>query len=317
MRAAGGVAALALVVAAATAGGLALGAGDEPATGGAVDEHTLHVHEPADVIGSPTRHTGPQGRVGQFVAKCEYSHSAPDDPIVHQGHPGRSHLHDFYGAETTDAFSSAEELVEDATTCDKPADKAAYWQPALYMDGEVVVPTEIRAYYRAAPGVDHTEVVPYPFGLELIAGDPTFTEASQMDEAAGWVCGSSSRMHTEPPNCPVTAPLHMLLTFPDCWDGEHLRSDDFRSHAAYSTDGECPESHPVNVPQLMMSVKYPVSGIGHEFSLASVNVHSAHGDFLNSWDPEGLEREVTQCINRDVLCDLVSNRQEDGPFFAS
>ena len=176
-------------------------------------------------------------------------------------------------------------------------------------------PLKIDAYYRPGVGVDPAEVVPFPFGMELIAGDPTHTEASQMDESAGWICGASPRMRTAPPDCPSTAPLHMLLTFPDCWDGRHVRSEDFRSHAAYSTDGSCPDKHPVHIPQLTMSINFGFSGPPDALRLASGNVHSAHGDFLNAWDPEGLEREVTNCINAEVICDLVSNRDEDGPFF--
>ncbi len=284
----------------------------------AQDDETLHLHgELGPPIGEPTRWTGPQGQIGQFVARCAYSHSAPDDPIVHYQHPGRSHRHDFYGAEGANAFSTAEQLLVDETTCDKPADAASYWQPTLYDHGEVVEPIEARAYYRAAPGVDWESVVPFPFGMELITGDPTTDAAEDMTEAAGWVCGASTRLQTAPPNCSETTPLHMVLTFPDCWDGEHLRSDDFRSHAAYSADGECPEGHPVHIPQLTMAIKYPVTGVDHDLTLASGNVHSAHGDFLNAWDPEGLEREVRNCIHRNAVCDLVSNREEDGPFFSS
>ncbi|MCZ7631784.1 MAG: DUF1996 domain-containing protein [Microthrixaceae bacterium] len=165
-------------------------------------------------IGTPTRWTGPQGRTGQFVAKCTYSHSAPDDPIVHFEHPGLSHRHDFYGAEETDAFSTAEQLLESPTTCDKPADLAAYWQPTLYDHDEIVEPLQLSAYYRAAPGVDPQSVVPFPFGMELIAGDQTTSTAADMDEAAGWTCGSSTRLGTEPADCPVTAPLHMVLHLP-------------------------------------------------------------------------------------------------------
>ncbi len=310
-RTLGGFAVLAVILTAATT--LALTLRSDPT---AREESHGHpsIGEP---IGEPTRWTGPQGRTGQFVAKCAYSHSAPDDPIVHHGHPGRSHLHDFYGAEATDAFSTAEALLDSPTTCDKPDDLASYWQPALYDHGEVVEPMSLAAYYRAAPGVDPEAVEPFPFGMELIAGDQTTTSAAEMDEAAGWTCGSSSRLATEPPECPATAPLHMVLTFPDCWNGNEVRSDDFRSHAAYSNDGECPAGYPVHVPQLTMAIKYPITGAGHELELASGNVHSAHGDFLNSWNMDGLEREVHQCINRGAVCDLVNNRSEDAPFLAN
>ena len=261
----------------------------------------------------PERHTGPQGRVGQFVVTCRYSHSGPNDPIVHFGHAGRSHRHDFYGAVGTDARSTPDDLVRQRTTCDKLPDTAAYWHPTLYDGAADVVPRSIAAYYRAAPGVAPTEVQPYPFGIAIIAGDATAT-TPRPGEAAGWVCGSSTDLKAAPPSCPVSAPLHMVLTFQDCWDGRHLDSVDHQSHVAYSARGKCPASHPVHVPQLSVTVNFGLSGVGHDLRLASGNVYSAHGDFLNAWDPAGLEREVNGCIHRDVVCELASNREEE-PLF--
>jgi hypothetical protein len=269
----------------------------------------------AAVAAGPARHRGPQGRVGQFVATCEYSHSATDDPIVHFGHPGRSHRHDFYGAVATDAASTAADLARQETTCDKRADTAAYWHPTLYDGDAVVEPRSLVAYYRAAPGVAPTDVEVFPEGLAMIAGDATAT-APPVGEAAGWVCGASTRLSSAPPDCPARAPLHMLLTFPDCWDGRRLDSDDHRSHVGYSNDGDCPATHPVHIPQLTMSVGFPISGSDHALSLASGSVYSAHGDFLNAWNGEGLAREVEACIHRDVVCDLASNRGEEAPFFS-
>ncbi len=277
--------------------------------------HGEHAGHAAPPLGTEVaeRHTGPQGRFGQFVVKCTYSHTAPDDPIVHPGAPGRSHSHDFYGSTATDASSTAESLLTTDTTCDKKVDTAAYWQPTLFNRGVPVTPSHINAYYRAAPGVDPTTVVPFPLGIELLAGDPTAT-TPQPGEVAGWVCGAQTNLRSGPPDCSDRAPLHMVLTFPDCWDGEQLRTADHRSHAAYSRDGRCPESHPVVLPQLTMAIAYPIGFGDHELSLASGNVYSAHGDFLNAWDPEGQAREVTACIVNDVVCDLASNRDEDGPF---
>jgi hypothetical protein len=289
-----------------------LGGGTRPLVG--TGAHGAHgVAPPGEVLGTPTRHKGPQGRVGQFVVRCEYSHSNEDDPIVAPGQPGSSHRHDYFGATEADASSSARGLVGGDTTCDKAADTAAYWQPSLYDRGEVVVPTHLDAYYRAAPGIDPARVQPFPFGLELVTGDPTAIEPTT-SEAAGWTCGSSTRLAATPPECPATAPLHLVLTFPDCWDGEHVRSDDHRSHAAFSTGGACPGSHPVVVPQLTVTVAYPISGSGHELSLASGSVDSAHGDFLDAWDAAGLEREVNQCIRRQAVCDVASNRTGEALF---
>ncbi len=172
----------------------------------------------------------------------------------------------------------------------------------------------MNAYYRAAPGVAPESVQPFPFGLALIAGDATATSL-QEGEAAGWVCGVATQFHRTPPDCPASAPLHMVLTFQDCWDGDNLDSADHKAHVAYSHAGECPPTHPVPLPQLMVSVKFPISGTGHDLSLASGGVESVHGDFLNAWDPDGLEREVEHCLHRNAVCDLASNREEEGPFF--
>jgi len=106
-----------------------------------------------------------------------------------------------------------------------------------------------------------------------------------------------------------------VLTFQDCWDGRNVDSEDHKSHVAYSVDGRCPSSHPVNIPQLTVSVAFPISGPDHDLTLASGNIYSAHGDFFNGWDPDGLEREINRCIHRDVVCDLASNREEE-PLFS-
>lgn len=266
--------------------------------------------DPSRPVATPARHTGPQGRVGQFVVGCTYSHSAPNDPIVHPKHTGRSHLHDFYGSVDTDADTAAEDLLDTETTCDKSVDTAAYWHPKLYDGDEAITPVGIAAYYRAAPGIDPTTVVTMPVGLALIAGDQTATEP-QPGDATGWTCGSNSVLSDDPPTCSPTAPLHLVITFQDCWDGVHLDSDDHQSHVAYSVDGACPGGYPISIPQVTMAVGFPVSGEGRDLSLASGNIYSAHGDFWNAWDPDGLEREIDACIRRGAVCDLASNREED------
>jgi hypothetical protein len=262
-------------------------------------------------VGTATaaRHTGPQGRVGQFVATCSRTHSAPDDPIVHPNRPGRSHRHDFYGAEGVDADTTPSRMLAADTSCDKVADRAAYWHPTVYDHGRPVEPTTLSAYYRAAPGVDPDDVEPFPLGLALIAGDMNAT-APQPGESVGWTCGTRGSLSDAPPTCPVSAPLNLVLVFQDCWDGEHLDSVDHRSHVNYSVDGACPTSHPVVLPQLTVAVPLPIDGPGHDLTLASGSVHSLHGDFFNGWDPDGLDREIDSCIRREVVCNLRSNRDE-------
>lgn len=265
-------------------------------------------------IGVPSRYVGPQGQTGQFVVHCTYSHEGTNDPIVHPRMPGMSHLHEFYGPPGTDADSTPTSLLRArTTTCDKPGDNAAYWHPALLDHGKAVQPEDLSAYYRAAPGVDPKAVRSFPFGLAMLAGDQ-FATKPQRGDASGWACGVQTAISDDPPVCSPTAKLHLRLTFPDCWDGEYADSEDHVSHVAYSAKGRCPKGFGVHIPQLELSIRFPISGEGHDLSLASGNIYSAHGDFLDGWKPEALAREVKACINRGVVCDLASNRQDNSLF---
>jgi len=250
---------------------------------------------------------GPQGRVPQFKVECGWSHSAPDDPIVHPRQPGRSHRHDFFGSSVTDASSTADDLRGGGTTCQNKLDTAGYWAPALLRDGTLLQPTGSVAYYRPGPGVEPASIRPYPPGLMMIGGDATADEPQRL-EVAAWHCGASPVLEPEPPACPPTAPLGVRIGFPDCWDGDHLDSADHRSHVARSASGRCPDGHPVPIPQLIFEVHYPISGSPTGLELASGGVLGVHADFLNAWDQDALDREVRACLNGGKVCGVVSNR---------
>jgi hypothetical protein len=261
--------------------------------------------EDARAIERPTG-VGPQGSVPQFVVECAWSHTAPDDPIVHAHHAGAAHLHDFFGNSSTSADSTLDSLLAADTTCDHKADTAAYWAPALSDHGEVVRPVRSLAYYRPGPGVDPTTVEPFPPGLVMIGGEAD--SGAQPVDVAAWRCGASPVLASEPPICPRQAPLGVRVVFADCWDGRRTDSDDHVSHVARSASGACPSSHPVPIPQLTFEIRYLIHGDGHRLELASGGVHGVHADFVNAWDQRALEREVHACLNLGNVCGVVSNR---------
>lgn len=250
---------------------------------------------------------------GSFMTPCEHSHSGPDDPIVHAGHTGASHLHEFFGATTTDASSTAESLLAAETTCRSAADRSAYWVPALFVDGEQVQPQEVIAYYRVPLGADARQVHTPPNGLEMIAGDQHAT-GPQDSDVVHWSCGSSGERSPVPTMCwPGAQPL-FRLTFAPCWDGENLRSPDHHSHLArLGDDGSCPESHPVLLPELTLEVRYPDTGglasPGPQPDVAlasgSIPVTGSHGDALLAWDEEFITGEVETCLRDNLYCDVV------------
>ncbi len=257
---------------------------------------------------------GPQGGRGQFAVECAFDRFQADDPIVFPGRPGASHLHQFFGARNVTATSNHDELMAGATTCEQPADTASYWAPVL-LDAEhqPVEPLGAVAYYRAGVDVDPAEVESYPAGLMLVAGDHTAVEPQALSVVA-WTCDSGALRDVTPPDCRGATNLRLLITFQDCWDGTHLRSDDPENpaaHAAYSAAGECPESHPVHVPQLQLAVDFPpVDPEG--LALSSGGILSGHADFWNAWHQDKLEREVGMCLRRNLPCAISGQRATIG-----
>ena len=122
-----------------------------------------------------------------------------------------------------------------------------------------------------------------------------------------WACGNSSDYSPVPLNCPAGAEQRLRLRFDPCWDGEHLRSADHRSHLApLSSGGDCPESHPVLLPEITLELRYPSDGSTRPLTLASGPVTGGHGDALLAWDEDHIAGEVQTCLTHNRPCDVVS-----------
>jgi hypothetical protein len=246
---------------------------------------------------------------GEIVARCPYTHSRSDDPIVFPGQPGVSHLHSFFGAATTDAFSTAETLLDSPTSCDPLADHSAYWVPTLFVDELAIEPEQATFYYTNNETTAPTMLQTLPFGLRIIAGDPRRTGPNDGPSRYKWSCrGAPDSSTGDFVVCPAGHEFELLLDFPTCWNGNDLDSADHRSHMAYAAGKVCPASHPVAVPRLQFKLRYPTSG-GPGVSLATGSGDDAHhdghgwtihGDFFNAWEPAELERRVEGCLRRGV-----------------
>lgn len=240
--------------------------------------------------GHPRFHRGP----AYFAVACGFSHRNQDDPIVFPGQPGRSHDHTFFANRSTDALSTPESLrAAGQMTCRLRADTAAYWVPTLLVSGRPVEPLAVVAYY-----VRRTfePVEPFPAGLKVIAGNAA-AQSAQSERVTFWSCGRA-RSSTVP-TClgGRRSSLRLHVNFPNCWDGNRLDSADHKSHLAYSSDGTCPASHPVEVPALSLVVYYGIVG-GPDAELSSGGQFSGHADFVNAWDQEKLARLVDRYLNR-------------------
>jgi hypothetical protein len=241
-------------------------------------------------------------RVAEFVAGCPPTHRAPDDPIVAPGEPGASHLHEFFGNRSTDAFSTARSLRDAPTSCQPRADRSAYWVPVMFdAEGSPVEVLEGTFYY-VSSHVDRDRLRLWPSGLRVIAGYSN--ENSPPGGAARWSCrGTGLPSERSIPFCPEGSELELLLNFPDCWDGRRRDSRDHQRHMAYSVAGRCPASHPVPVPALRYKLLYATrGGDGVELSVGEDEATLAHGDFFDAWSRPALRRRVANCLRPRIKC---------------
>lgn len=247
----------------------------------------------------------------EFRVTCASSHRRQDDPIVFQNQSGVSHMHEFFGNRTTNAFSTLTSLRAGATNCNPISDKSAYWVPTLYKNGQAVAPDSVTIYYQGIH--DRTRAVAHPQGLRYVVGNAKATSPDQ-NPAARWSCTTQSPSNRDFLNCPPGTKVETYLDFPTCWNGRDLDSANHRDHMAFAVGLVCPSSHPVVVPRLEFLITYPVNGTGLSLggTLNGVNVTSApgytfHGDFMNAWDPAELERRVRNCINAGYICGVDGN----------
>ncbi len=236
---------------------------------------------------------------GQFATNCTFTHSATDDPIVHNGMPGMSHLHNFFGNTTTDANSSTASLLAGGTTCRESADRSAYWTPALLQDGVVAVPEFARIYYLGTRG---RIVEPLPNGYKMISGFTNQTVRWTCTLPGGIVIKRGANAATVP-TCSGAERLVAHVRFPNCWDGHNLDSADHKSHAVFPVRGRCPAEHNVRVPEISVNVHYPASVHGGSgVSLVSGGPETMHADAFLAWQGERQRYLVARCLNTHSKC---------------
>jgi Domain of unknown function (DUF1996) len=248
-----------------------------------------------------------QAADGVFSLLCDFSHQLSDDPIMFPGQPGVSHLHQFTGNVTTNAGSTYESMLGQATSCPYAKDTAAYWVPALVSPlGTVIAPIRMNVYYRNKPS-NGQPVVAFPPDFRLIAGHPTVPTGTKA--TLGWNCKDANPYLASPPDCRgirSSRGVKAHIVFPNCWNGLP-DSADHRSHVVYPSGGLCPVSHPLKLARLSVHVTWPVKD-GRGYTLSSDHGSEAatgaslHADFWNTWDQPELERLTETCLNAQVSC---------------
>lgn len=247
---------------------------------------------------------------GAFRIWCTPSHMNNDDAILYPGQQGRAHHHTYYGNTSANYASTTESLLAaNSTTCNGGTmNKSAYWLPSVIdtEDGTPIAPRNVLLYYKHGP------VQPFPKGLKIIAGNMNRdTPMASWEAYSHFECNeqyASRQNHLV--NCGRGGLLSMSVTFPDCWDGKNLQAVG-QTHMRYSSQGQCPSSHPVRVPTLTVIAYYHVtknSGTSN-WRLSSDNYdrskpagYSAHADFMWAWDEALHKVLVDNCINKRLDC---------------
>ena len=291
-----------------------------------------------DLLAATTDVPKATGSSGDFRTVCAFSHMNFDDPIVYPGQPGRSHLHAFFGNTGANANSTAESLATTGnSTCrGGTINRSAYWQPAIIdtKDGTPVKPRTAIVYYKSASFALPSDIQPLPQGLRMLAGDPNGGAPVRWGPTAFSCDGSKvGSDHTFPPtadnpgphsipNCPAGTEVWASVAFPRCWDGVNLDSPDHRSHMAYwpipnpyvdatHPAGKCPPTHPVTLPEVVISAVYPVVETNaplrwrlssDAYDAKKPGGYSLHADWFGGWKPEIVKTWTSNCVNAAKDC---------------
>ena len=271
---------------------------------------------------------------GYFRVKCEVSHFAYDDPIVHPGQPGRAHLHMFFGNTEANAYSTFDSLLNTGTgTCNgEDLNRTAYWIPAMLDEqGNALIPDQIMVYYKndnfRLNGANEL-VVPFPDNLRMISGNAGasspqdgYTGAWQVQPVVSFTCGpaygSDDRRQALIPDCFGSDQLEMQVAFPQCVDEAAGYQAD-QSHVSYSENGyygaRCPDSHATDISSIMYRIFFRPDEYGG--SLTNLHLSSdikrdrilpggttAHADWFGAWHPEAMRLWVNNCNNQQADCE--------------
>ena len=256
--------------------------------------------------------TAMAAQTGQFVVRCKYSHTLMDDPIVFPGRPGASHMHDFFGNVTANAFSTLPSMLAGQTTCRVPSDTAGYWTPTASLDGAQIRPKVMRIYYL---GSNAGAIETIPPGLQMVAGNRDATSPAENPHVR-WNCGQTTEVRTPeedtPYDCTPWSSYNFVdgivaaIDFPSCWNGTGLLPED----VVYPVSGECPGGFGHVIPKLServhLGVMNPLARDGSvALTFSNGPWYKLHADFWNTWQQERLDQLVTGCLVARVHCGSV------------
>ncbi|KAH7030703.1 uncharacterized protein B0I36DRAFT_288299 [Microdochium trichocladiopsis] len=245
------------------------------------------------------------------------------DPIVSPGRPS-GHSHTIMGANSFNYTMDGDYTSRaTCTTCKVKEDLSNYWFPNLYFQGADGSFTPVKqtggalVYYLQRQDKKDPEyskgLIAFPEGFRMLAGNPSLRSYSNTlaQRAVNYVCLGNEGPHTNSiPNKNCPGGLRSQIVFPSCWNGKDLDSPNHQSHMAYPSlmdNGYCPPTHPKRFITVFVEIiweidafkdKWPTPG-KHPFVFSNGDPtgYGYHGDFVNGWDVDVLQKAITTCTD--------------------
>ncbi|KAI9694885.1 MAG: hypothetical protein M1822_000501 [Bathelium mastoideum] len=233
------------------------------------------------------------------------------------------------------------------TTCTFTQDLSNYWTATLFFRAQNGsfhrVPQKGNEGFESANGgmtiyyvqpYDGSSVTAFKPGFRMIVGNPGYRTETDILASPGqhrqltFTCLQDASTRTgetyNMPEQPCPAGIMANIRFPTCWDGQNLDTPNHMDHTAYPTsgtfesDGPCPSTHPVKIPQLFFEVVWDTTGFNDKslwptdgsqpfvWSYGDPTGFGTHGDYMFGWQGNSLQNAMNS--NCDVTCNVLTSQ---------